>query len=111
MINKNNVKNLVTKGYLKKELTVVRRDMEASLKEEIDRLENRVKLMIDDLKLDIDEKNRQYRDELLVAIDPILKEILIAREERAVASHQIEELRDRIDKHEDRLKQLQQSRR
>ncbi|MBI2036359.1 hypothetical protein HYT17_01910 [Candidatus Microgenomates bacterium] len=81
---------------------------EINLRDEMDRLENRVRLMIDQLERNIDEKNKKYRDEFLTAIDPILKEVLASREERVIIAHQVAELRDRVDEHEEKLKHLQQ---
>lgn len=114
----NSVNGVVTKGVLKKELKSFESRLERrmdkkfatknELKDEIDRLENRVKLMVDQLERNIDEKNKKYRDEFLTDIDPILKEVLASREERTIIAHQVSELRDRVDEHEVKIKQLKQ---
>lgn len=58
---KRELKKYPTKAYLKRELN--RYSTKKDLREEIDSLEMRVRRMIDELKLDITEANRQYRDE------------------------------------------------
>lgn len=110
----NSANGVVTKGVLKKELKSLESRMDKKfatkneLKDEIDRLENRVKLMLDQLERNIDEKNKKYRDDFLTDIDPILKEVLASREERTIIAHQVSELRDRVDEHEEKIKQLKQ---
>lgn len=105
MKKKNNSASRVTKSFLKKELQKFA--TKEDLQREVENLEARVQLMIDKLKGDIDEANKQYRDEFLIAIDPILKEVLVAREDRTITTHRLVELQEKVQDHEVRIKQME----
>lgn len=103
MKKKNNIEVLTTK----KDLQKTEDSLRTEIKTEINLLEARVQLMIDKLKSDIDESNERYRDEFLTAIDPILKEVLVAREDRTITTHHLVKLQEKVENHEVRIKQLE----
>ena len=96
MKKKNNASEVITKGFFRTEL-------KKELKKEIILLESRVALMIDMLKGDIDEANKKYRDELVAMIDPFLKEVLTAREDRTITTHRVTELQEQLEEHEEQI--------
>lgn len=97
-----NSNNLVTKSFFQNELKneLKKYATKKDLREQLVSLEIRVRRMIDELKLDITEANREYRDEFRRNIDPILKEVLASREARTITAHQISELDKRVAKFE-----------
>src|SRR3989344_4235114 len=107
MKKKSDSPNIVTAPVLKRELNKVKYELKKEIKNEVSLLEARVQLMIVRLKTDIDEKTKQYRDEFLTAIDPILKEVLVAREDRTITTHRLVELQEKVEDHEERLRQLE----
>jgi len=93
---KRDLLNLATKKELEK--------LAVATKMEMGRMELRLEKKFDEQ----DEKARQYRDQMLNAIDPIAKEISDTREERAVTAYQREQDREAIDGHEERISVLEQ---
>lgn len=57
-----------------------------------------VKLDMKDVEQSLDDKNRQYKDEILTGLDEIMKELETMRQENTVGSYQLEELRERVTK-------------
>lgn len=117
MRKKKNKSDLVTESFLKNELNKfatkddlkkTERTLRGEIQKEIALLEARVQLMIDKLKGDIVEENKTYRDEFLTTIDPILKEILVAREDRTITTHRLVELQEKVEGHEEQIRQLKQ---
>ncbi len=81
MKQKNISSDLVTKGYLD--------------------------IIIDEAKRDIDEKAREYRDQILTKLDGVMGELQTMREENTIGTYQSKEVRDQIDDHEIRIKRLE----
>ena len=57
----------------------------------------------------IEEKLVKFRDTILTAIDPLLKELEQRREDRELASDQTEKIRRQLGNHEKRIKSLEQT--
>ncbi len=84
-------KGLVTK----EELSLLRSDLQI------------FKIDVDDKFVQMDEKNRGYRDDVLNGLDKVMKELENIREDNEVGTHQIRELRVEVDNHEKRISKLE----
>lgn len=83
-----------------------RKDVEKII---LDKLKNYPTHIIMDIKQEqmlirIDEKARQYRDEVLTKMDQIVGELAQIREDRLFEKHEKGELKEQIDDHEKRIK-------
>lgn len=78
MKQKNNSSDLVTKGFLE------------------------VKLQ------EVDDNARKYRDEILTKLDGVMGELKTMREETTIGAHQVFELREQVDSHEERITHLEE---
>ncbi len=92
--------NLVTKAFFKREL-------KQELDQELRIFEIRIDIKLDDLRREIDDNAKKYRDEILTALDPTVKELKDAHEERTIVAHQVAEVRDSVDDHEQRITRLE----
>lgn len=54
-----------------------------------------------------DEKNREYRDQVLTGLDKVMKELEAIREDSVVGTHQTREIRVDVDNHEKRIAKLE----
>lgn len=101
---KRDLQNLATKEELKR--------VEKTLRGEMGQMERGLRLEMEVVAArwaeKTDEKNCQYKDEILTAVDAFAKEIKDSREERTIAAHQTEEDREKIDDHEQRITTLEQ---
>ncbi len=77
----------VTKGFLKSEL----------------------KRALDVLESKVDENARGYRDQILTKLDGVMGELKTIREETTIGTHQVFELQERVDNHEERITHLEES--
>lgn len=118
MKKKNDSRDLVTKGFFRKELKqeLKRFATKAELKQELKRfstkddlnsLEVRIDIKIDQLKLEIDDNARGYRDDVLTKLDEVMGELQTMREENTVGSHQLSNLKDQVENHEERITVLE----
>jgi len=65
------------------------------VKEEVHAQEKRLEKMIDEkLEEKLDEKLTQLKSDFYEKIDPILKEVVDAREDRAITNHRLSQLED-----------------
>lgn len=75
--------------------------MKKQSNKELENLEKRItfkfELKLEEFERRITEKFVHFKDEFYVKIDPILKEVIASREERAILTHQIIELRNKVD--------------
>ncbi len=105
----------VTRSVLRKEIqrelkkALSNYPTKAEFREELSRRPTiiQVEMMLEDTKLDIDEKARQYRDEILTRMDQIVGELAQIREDRLFERHEKKELQGHIDDHEGRIKELE----
>ena len=88
-VSSNKTANYITEDYLDKKLSVLKQE----LKEEI--------------VTEIDEKNEKYKDEVMTKLDDIGGQLENLQEDKVLSIHQTEELRGKVDNHEDRLKNLE----
>ncbi len=66
-------------------------------------------LRLDQLKQELNDTARQYRDQILTRLDEVMGELQNIREDNAIGSHQISELGKTTNNHEKRIKKLEQS--
>lgn len=85
----NKTANYVTEDYLDRKLFTFKRE----LKEEI--------------VGEIDGKNEKYKDEVMTKLDDISGQLEDLQEDKVLSIHQTEELRGKVDNHEERLKNLE----
>ncbi|OGH24527.1 MAG: hypothetical protein A3B47_03975 [Candidatus Levybacteria bacterium RIFCSPLOWO2_01_FULL_39_24] len=90
---KNSNSELVTKDFLKKELEVLGRSLRSGMKISISESEQRT-----------DENAQKYRDQILTSNDKLAKTLETMREELEIGNFQ---MKRRIDKHEERIKNLE----
>ncbi len=62
---------------------------------------------LDNLKKEIDEKARGYRNQILTKLDGIAGELGEMRDENTIGSGQTSQLREEVDNHESRIKILE----
>lgn len=93
-------KDLVTKEFFKKEL-------KRELVKEFRAFELKVDLKFDGLKIEIDDKAREYRDQVLTELSEVMGELKIIRDENTAGTHQISELQDSMVNHEGRIKKIE----
>lgn len=55
---------------------------------------------------EIDEKNEQYKDEVLIKLDDISGQLENLQDDIVLSIHQTEELREQVNSHEKRIKRL-----
>lgn len=97
-MQKKKASNIVTRNILKGEL-------EASEKRLEKRFEKKfvTKFDLQGVEERIDESGRKHRDEILTKLDGVMGEVQTMREENTVGTHQIAEVRERVDNHEERI--------
>lgn len=62
---------------------------------------------LDDLKKEIDEKAQGYRDQILTKLDGVMGELQTIREDNVIGTHQTSQLREEVDNHEKRIRNLE----
>lgn len=90
-------KNDSSKNATKGDLELLAR----SLRKELLQLEERIE--------SLDENARKYRDEILTKLDSVMGELKTMREETTIGAHQVFELREQVDNHEERISHLEES--
>ena len=125
MKQKSSDNNLVTKDFLKKELskfatkTGMKQEFTAFEKRMDRKMDNRFELQGKvfrlELKLSLQETTEQVRkmlqelrNDFFTKVDPLFKNLEVARQDRIIASDQSSKLRKRVDNHEKRIKKLEQ---
>lgn len=78
------------------------------LKRELSALETRMDIKMDDMKLQIDDKARGYRDDVLTKMDQVLGQLETIREDQIIANHHAEEMLARINNHEGRITKIEE---
>ncbi|MBU3978272.1 hypothetical protein KJ980_07450 [Patescibacteria group bacterium] len=66
-----------------------------------------MKFDLKDTEIRLDEKARQYRDEILTKMDQIVGELAQIREDRLFEKHEKREFQEQIGNHEKRIKKLE----
>ena len=109
MKQKNGDEDVVTKSFFKKELKkelskfatkTDLRNIEKSLRSEMLHVEQRGE--------SLEDKMKQYKDEIITKIDGVMGELEAMREDSMIGTHQISELREEVDNHEKRINLLEQ---
>jgi ribosome assembly protein YihI (activator of Der GTPase) len=99
------VKKLATKEELRQEIKKL------ATKEELSRLEERlrfeIRLSAQELEERLDEKSRQYRDQILNTMNDFLEEIKASRDERVVMGAQVSRNSKKLENHEKRITTLE----
>lgn len=90
MKQKNDDNEVVTKGYLRHELSILRTEF-------------------DKLRIEVDEKAKTYRDQILTRLDEIMGEFENIREDRTLAVGQTRDLRDQVEDHERRIGKMERA--
>ncbi|GEM_PF-3415336 len=88
MKQKNADQDVVTKGFFKSILEIE----------------------LNEVKQEIDEKAKEYRDQILTKLDGVMGELESMREDAVIGTHQISELRKQGADHEKRIKRLEHPR-
>lgn len=87
-------KNLLSENATKGDLLILKQD----IKQEMQALVS-----------GLDEKNEKYKDEVLTKLDDISGQLGDLQEDKVLSIHQTEELRERIDGHEKRIKNMEKA--
>ena len=95
MKQKNGSSQIITKAYLNK-----------TLDERFSLSDAKTDLKLESLERKIDEKARQYRDQILTSNDKLAKTLETMREESEIVNFQ---LKSKVKDHEDRIKVLESS--
>lgn len=81
--------NYVTEDYLDGKLSVLKQELKQEIVGEID------------------EKNEKYKDEVMTKLDDIAGQLEDLQEDKVLSIHQTGELRERVEDHEKRIKNLE----
>lgn len=92
----------VDRKDIKKDAATIREDLK-SFKEEF--VIYKVDIKSEFYKLD--EKNREYRDQVLVGLDKVMKELQDIREENATGMLQTNRTKEQLNDHEKRITKLE----
>lgn len=87
---------------LKKDFNTVKHDVK-NLSNELDTMELKIDIKLDKLEMAIDDKSREYRDQILTKLVGVMGELEKIREENTIGTYQASE-------HEKRIKRLEQTR-
>lgn len=87
--------------------TILREELEEELKKFETRFETKMDFKLENLERRVDEKAKQYRDDVLIKMDEAIGELQTMREENTIGSHQITRLNDQVEDHEKRIKILE----
>src|SRR5579871_4882950 len=98
MKKKNEKDEIISKGYLTQEITSFKAEMRAEIQEAIDKQSEELKSIW-----------TKTMDELYQRIDPLLEEIVTAREDRTIATRDTEEMKATLKDHEKRLQKLEKN--
>ena len=90
----NDSSDLVTKKILSDELSLFKVGIDITL---------------DEMKIEIDDKARGYRDEILTKLDGVMGELQTIREDAVIGGHHTSKIREQVHDHEKRLKHLEQT--
>ena len=93
-----------TKTDLKRESKILRAEL-LKIEEQGEILQDKFQ----ELKNNVDENARKYRDQILTRLDEVMGELQTMRDEDTIGTHQIRELRKDVDAHEKKIKALQQT--
>lgn len=77
------------------------------MKQKVDLSHLVTKSYLDEVVRGIDEKAQRYRDEILAKMDEVMGELGVMREENTIGSHQTSQLRDTVENHKKRIKNIE----
>lgn len=66
-----------------------------------------LEIKLDEIKEEIDENAKNYRDDVLTKLDEVMGELETIREENILGNHHVQELRKQDANHERRLRRLE----
>ncbi len=132
MKSKSNSLEVITKEYLKKQLSKF--PTKEELKKELKSLERRFDFKLEGFKEEIDENAkkyrydvltrfekvnkefekvddnaREYRDNILTKLDEVMSELETGRQERTLETHQYSEIVEKVDDHEKRIIHMEET--
>ena len=114
--------DVVTKAFLKKELSVLGKKIN-NVERRFEQVEKKIdvteKSLISDMRISLlmledrveqrmEQKLTKFSDSIITTIDPLLAELEQRKQDRELASDQTSELRSQIDDHEKRIQTLEQ---
>lgn len=70
-------------------------------------LQQELRQLKSELKAEIGEEMKQYKDEILTKMDEVVGKLDAIREDNEIGSYQTRELREQVDNHEKRLTKLE----
>lgn len=83
------------------------REMSEMIKSEIVASEVRRDIKDEQLERRMDDRMRQYRDEILTKMDGAMKELKTNREEQTIINEEIDQINDKLAEHDKRIKRLE----
>lgn len=99
------LRGFATKADLKRELALYATKDDLANSE--DKMLTEMRVMFKDFTDFVVDKNREFKDEILTAIDKVMGDNERLTTENEVGTHQIRNLRVKVDNHEKRLKALE----
>lgn len=104
-ISTQNDSEIVTRKILREELHGFAKKDDLANSE--DKMLTEMRVMFKDFTDFVVDKNREFKDEILTAIDKVMGDNERLTTENEVGAHQIRNLRVKVDNHEKRLKALE----
>ena len=74
-----------------------------------EKLRFEIKTSADEILIKVDENARKYKDEILTKLDEAMGEFETIREDNIIGTHQTSQLREDVDEHEKRIKNLEKA--
>ena len=102
---KKDLEEFVTKKYLEKTLEkyATKKDLENAFKAS----ETHTDYKLARFREEIDEKAREYRDQLMTKLDYIVGELADMREDRVIGDHHTKSLKQKVENHKVRIAKLE----
>jgi hypothetical protein len=97
----------ITQPTTKKDLAQLEERLGKNLKSETQALETRIDIKNDRRDLRLEDKFRQYRDDVLTKMDQVMGQLETIRDEQVLANHHAEEMLQKINNHEGRITRLE----
>lgn len=82
-------------------------NIQPATKTDLKRFEIRFDIKLDNLKNEIDDNAKKYRDDVLTKLDGVMGELQTIREENTIGVYQTGKLKEQVAAHEKRITHLE----
>ena len=96
-----------TEKRLRQEMQEIRKELRKDIEVSAEMVKFDTRRVIDDSKIELEAKMTQFKDVILTAIDPLLRELEERRQEREIGADQYYKVRQQLENHDPRLTKLE----